>query len=151
MREHESGFADLYDNAKPFQRLMLRGANLRLGESVADKAATGAACRIQHFHQRLAQDEDVGGRAHGHLSVRPRPQRQAVHGLVGRGFKILNSTPPTAVIVFKATVDRSTVLCSASIVIPATDTSRLPDHRHVSRHRRRRPQSGPKGGPGHLR
>ena len=88
MREHESGFADLYDNAKPWQRLMLSGANLAgLGESVADKAATGAAGRIQHFHQRLAQDENVGGRPHGHLSLRPRTQWQAVRRPGRPGFQ----------------------------------------------------------------
>ncbi|MDC1390359.1 hypothetical protein N8342_11080 [Acidimicrobiales bacterium] len=124
MREHESGFADLYDNAKPWQRLMLSGANLADWEKVLRtrlppeppvvfSATTDGLPKMKMSGAVHTVDYRCGQDLNG----------KRCNGLVGRGFKILNSTPPTAVIVFKATVDRSTVLCSASIVIPATDTA----------------------------
>jgi hypothetical protein len=124
MREHESGFADLYDNAKPWQRLMLRGANLDDWEKVLRTRQPPEPPVVFSTSTNGLPKMKMSGAVHT-VTYRCGQDLKGKRcdGLVARGFKILNSTPPTAVIVFKATVDRSTVLCSASIVIPATDTA----------------------------
>ena len=124
MREHESGFADLYDNAKPFQRLMLRGANLDDWEKVLRTRQPPEPPVVFSTSTDGFPEMKMSGAVH---TVTYRCGQdlngKRCNGLVGRGFKILNSTSPTAVLVFKAKVDRSTVLCSASIVSSAKDTA----------------------------
>jgi len=124
MREHENGFADLYDNAKPFQRLMLRGANLDDWEKVLRTRQPPEQPVVFSTSTDGFPEMKMSGAVHTvtYWCGQDLNGKQC-RRLVGRGFKILNSTPPTAAIVFKAKVDRSTVLCSASIVIPATDTA----------------------------
>ena len=144
------GFADLYDNAKPWQRLMLRGANLAIWEKVLRTRQPPEPPVVFSTSTNGLHKMKMSGAVHT-VTYRCGQELNGKRcdGLVGRGFKILDATPPTAVIVFKATVDRSTVLCSASIVIPArTQPASRPST--CTRHRGRRPQSGPKRGPGHA-
>ena len=124
MREHESGFADLYDNAKPWQRLMLSGANLQDWEKVLRTRQPPEPPVVFSTSTNGLHKMKMSGAVHT-VTYRCGQELNGKRcdGLVGRGFKIVDAPAPTAVIVFKATVDRSTVLCSASIVIPAMDTA----------------------------
>ena len=122
-RQVDGAFAHLYDNAEPYQRLMLRGIHPSFWRKALENAERpeppipyedAATTTIAKLAMPGA-DERVIYRC-GEARDGKRCNRR-----VARGFSIPNASSPTGVIVFNGTVYGKTVLCSVSMVITASE------------------------------
>ena len=153
-RQVDGAFAHLYDNAEPYQRLMLRGIHPSFWRKALENAERpeppipyedAATTTIAKLAMPGA-DERVIYRC-GEARDGKRCNRR-----VARGFSIPDASSPTGVIVFNGTVYGKTVLCSVSMVItrPAS-RGRIEPHRGVPGSCRRRQQVESTGGAGDVR
>jgi len=118
-RQVDGAFAHLYDNAEPYQRLMLRGIHPSFWRKALETAERpeppipyedAATTTIAKLAMPGA-DERVIYRCGEARDGKPCNRR------VARGFSIPDASSPTGVIVFNGTVYGKTVLCSVSMVI----------------------------------